>query len=270
MSNKDFNIFCKKVEFEKNPKCDTKENGGLYEIISLYEYIKKNKYENFNIKTVDDTKYLLLYRFDSENTYGKNILTYFYDYKTTIKKYMKNEISLNYVEIPGAVTKYIEQWGHRPGIGINVSYFINEFYTREYLEEPYTLSEFWIPIKIKGKATNISVCVITEECIWTQISCDQKNIMKYDLIAHTDNKYEEFNITDLGRKKVKKIVQYLEKDENTLKIKLYQGDSLLDLKIETKVFENKNYNLKGGSKNYYEKYLKYKTKYLDLCCKKNY
>lgn len=271
MSEKDFNIFCNEIGFKKNPKCDIKENGGKYKIVSLNEYIKRNGGNKvFNIKKVDDKEYLLLYRFDSGDLYGKNLISYFYDYETTIKKYMDKEIHLFYVLSPNMVTKNIEQWGHRPGFGINVSYYPINFYAREFYGEPYILSEFWIPMS--DNIEDISVCIIPEKCTWTQISCDKKTTSNYDLIAHTDNRYEEFNITDLGRKKVKKVVQYLDKNVHTLSFELtiYPGYSLLDLNVETKVFKNKKYKLKGGGKNYYEKYLKYKTKYLDLCCKKNY
>jgi hypothetical protein len=164
--NNDLNTFCKKIKIKRNPNCDIKDNGGKYEIMNLYDYVKKNKrkYHNFKIRKEDNVKYILLYRYDSEYTYGKDILKYFYDYKTTIKKYLKKEIYLNWVEIPIYYTEHSDKWGHRPGIGINLSYRPELFYIKEDLEEPNIISEFWIPIKINNKPTDISVCCITEEC----------------------------------------------------------------------------------------------------------
>lgn len=309
MSNDGFNKFCKKIGFMRNSICDTNEYGGKYEIINLYDYIMYQQKEyntKFKFQKKDDTIYVLFYRFDNDEDYGKNILNDFFDYKTLVKKYMNKEYNLGWNESSDKINVNIERWGHSPGIGINVSFFPNYYYVNS------TITEFWIPIKRGDIKENIRVCCIPNECTWTQISCDKKNILKYDIIAHFDTSKpgnDEINITDNGRKRVEKIIQCKDNKEicdfllleekdgfnksvegkekeivyvngeyiivekkvpNSISefTKIITSTSLDDLKdIEKKVFINEKFikkeNMKGGTR-YYNKYLKYKSKYFKL------
>ena len=232
-----FNKFCKKIGFTRNLNCDTNEYGGKYEIINLYDYIiyqKKEYNTKFKFKKKDDTIYVLFYRFDNDEYYGKNILKDFYDYKTLVKKYMKKEYIPGWNFPSDMIDGSNEQWGHTPGIGINLSFFPMEYYM---YETGKTISEFWIPIKRNNQKIDISVCCIPGECTWTQISCDEKNTLRYDMIAHIDTSknngyYNEINITDRGRTKVEKIIQCKYNDKiNTFLFSKDVDNSLKEKKI---------------------------------------
>ena len=221
--------------------------------INLYNYIKfiEIKYNTkLKIKEENNKTYVLLYRYDTKDIFGKDIFKIWNTYKNTIQEYKGRHYWTNYSG------KSIKNDNDKDKTEIIVSFYGANKYQDEF-EDMDILSEFWLPIMVDDKPIDITVKYERKEedddltDFWYPIIISDYSTNnnakheKCDFIAVTEYSdiYPDLIVTDNGIKKVEKIIQ--------------------EYGIEKKECINTNFNMKGGS-NYYGKYKKYKEKYLRL------
>lgn len=254
---------CIDKKYIKKDVC--KVTGGKYEIKSLPEFIvfQEKLGTKFEKTDIDGKKHVILYRVDFDTLYDYDIFEVYPKYSNRLDLYKSSPDNILPVDAKKRPTNLpiiswntpfadpdtdnnfkIFKWGHEPSIGINVgcdkSIIDNYIPTKAYMTGKCTVFEFYIPIR-----DNIMVCCIPQECEWTHITCDKFINETYHLIGHLE-KNAEMNIIDKGRDYVAKVnVKLMDVNKNQIKSREYA----------------KLVPISGG---YYDKYMKYKNKYLSL------
>ena len=190
--------------FVRNPMC-TKDSTG-YQIINLAKYIIEQNFEK-NIKNINGNRYLKVYRGDLKEKYNKNPLNFTRLYNKRMDDYFlhNDNSAIGYgIRPPNYIGKNgINGWGQEPSIGINTSTLLNTaqgygaYNVRMYGIDKtgYTIFTFYI------KIDETNILQVAENCLWSQITCDNTANTTYDLIGYM-NKNADINIIDKGRQKI--------------------------------------------------------------------
>jgi hypothetical protein len=213
--------------------------------MSIIDYVKHQTElgTEYDYETIDGVRCIKLYRCDRRIKYEMDPRTTVIPYRNRMERFLVHkEPLIGFAEFVNKGEKMEKNWGHEPGIGINLTSSLNlakDYYGFNYDEGNgnVNISTFYIKLD-----PNIIVLVIPKVCDWAQISCNESVHLTYQFIGHL-NKNSEINL-------------------------LVDNGFNHTIKIENQLYNLYTKELVGRSKEYRKKYLKYKAKYLAL--KKNY
>lgn len=274
-SKSKIHTFCADKGYTKKVECMEGNTG--YTIMGLEQYLNsRTSNGQHQIITINEHKYLVLYRVDYQTWFGVNMFDILPGYTKRLDDY-KNErqYKLGEISVPAMgwtikpedvklsvdASGIIPKWGQEPSIGVNCATLelANAYkdikIDAKNVDKIISIQKIYIPIK-----DDIRVCVINEDCQWIHISCDEYANTNYHLVGHIDSENPELNILDKGREVVVKYESLLltSDSSNTYlnKIKNFYIGKVLDEEDKQLFISKDEYDIKSNTRKLDEEFNK--------------